>query len=79
MRTIKKLSDVVINQIAAGEVIDRPASILKELLENSIDAKSDEIKIFIEDGGRKKITVSDNGIGVRKQDWIMREDASIRL
>ncbi|WMY97570.1 MAG: DNA mismatch repair endonuclease MutL [Arsenophonus sp.] len=68
MSKIKKLSPEVINQIAAGEVIDRPASVVKELVENSIDANSTIINIFIQDGGKKNIRVSDNGNGISKDD-----------
>ena len=65
---IKKLDDTLINQIAAGEVVDNPSSVLKELLENSIDAKSTKIDIFIYNGGHRKIIVKDNGIGISKDD-----------
>lgn len=61
---IKLLDDNTIQKIAAGEVIERPSSIVKELLENSIDAKADTIQIEIEDGGKSLISVSDNGIGI---------------
>ena len=61
---IRTLPDFLINQIAAGEVIERPAFIIKELLENAIDAKATEINIIVKDGGRKEIIVSDNGIGM---------------
>jgi len=65
---IKKLPSNLINQIAAGEVVDDPVSIIKELLENSIDAKSNYIKIIIENGGLNKIIVIDNGIGIKKNE-----------
>tara|TARA_B100002052_G_scaffold283780_1_gene295037 strand:+ start:1139 stop:2848 length:1710 start_codon:yes stop_codon:yes gene_type:complete len=64
MNDIKKLDTHLINQIAAGEVVDSPASILKELIENSIDAKSTIIKIHIYNGGKNKIIIKDNGIGI---------------
>ena len=64
MNDIKKLDTHLINQIAAGEVVDSPASILKELIENSIDAKSTTIKIHIYNGGKNKIIIKDNGIGI---------------
>ena len=68
MSKIKLLSSNLINQIAAGEVIERPFSVIKELVENSIDAKSTQIDIFIQDGGHKSIQVFDNGIGMSKAD-----------
>lgn len=65
---INKLSPNVYNRISAGEVVERPASIVKELVENSIDAGATSIKIEIEEGGIKNITVSDNGCGIEKED-----------
>ena len=66
--TIKILSNTTINRIAAGEVIERPASAVKELVENSIDAKATKIDIIIENAGRNLITIIDNGIGMSKED-----------
>lgn len=65
---IKLLDSMVFNRIAAGEVVEKPASIVKELVENSIDAKATVISIEIEDGGKKKIVISDNGNGIEKDD-----------
>ncbi|WP_339709759.1 DNA mismatch repair endonuclease MutL [uncultured Kriegella sp.] len=65
---IKLLPDHVANQIAAGEVVQRPASVVKELLENAIDAQATEIKLIIKDGGKSLIQVVDNGIGMSVTD-----------
>ena len=65
-----KLNDKLINQIAAGEVVDNPASVIKELIENSIDAKSKNIKVYIEDGGKKSILIIDDGCGMHKEDLL---------
>ncbi len=68
MPVIKVLPQTVVTKIAAGEVIERPASVLKELIENSVDAGATHIDIQLEDGGKKLIRVSDNGIGMDKDD-----------
>ncbi len=70
-KKIKLLSEKLINKIAAGEVIERPASVLKELLENSIDAKATSIKIEIKGSGKKLIKITDNGEGLSKEDLLL--------
>src|SRR5690606_23787687 len=67
----KILPDAIANKIAAGEVIERPASVVKELLENSLDADADDLRIDIEAGGRKLIRISDNGAGMLRDDALL--------
>jgi DNA mismatch repair protein MutL len=71
MGKIHVLSDQVANQIAAGEVVERPASVVKELLENSLDAGATRIRIEIEAGGRKLIRIVDNGHGMGRDDALL--------
>jgi DNA mismatch repair protein MutL len=71
MGRIHVLTDQVANQIAAGEVVDRPASVVKELLENSLDAGATRIRIEVEGGGRKLIRIVDNGHGMGPDDALL--------
>ena len=71
MSVIKIMDEILSNKIAAGEVVERCSSVVKELVENSIDAKSTEIKVELKESGIKEIKVIDNGIGMDKEDAIM--------
>jgi len=71
MGRIRILPDQVANQIAAGEVVDRPASVVKELLENALDAGANRIRVEVEAGGRKLIRVSDDGQGMSRDDALL--------
>ena len=68
MTFIKKINNDLVKKIAAGEVIERPESIIKELVENSIDAKSKKIDIYIKEGGLSSIIIKDDGIGINKNE-----------
>jgi DNA mismatch repair protein MutL len=71
MGRIRVLSDQVANQIAAGEVVDRPASVVKELLENALDAGANRIRVEVEAGGRKLIRIADDGQGMNRDDALL--------
>src|SRR5712692_3639322 len=71
MGRMRILSDNVANKIAAGEVVERPASVVKELLENSLDAGATEFRVDIEAGGRRLIRLADNGGGMLRDDAML--------
>ena len=68
---IRLLPDSVANQIAAGEVIQRPASVIKELVENAVDAGATDIRIVVRDAGKTMIQVIDNGCGMSETDAVL--------
>src|SRR5690606_32186100 len=74
LRRIHNLDDTVATQIAAGEVVERPASVVKELIENSLDAAATRIEISVQNGGRTEIRVADDGCGMGREDALLALD-----
>ena len=68
MGIIRELSDSLANRIAAGEVVERPASVVKELVENALDAGATQIDVELEEAGMKRMTIRDNGHGFYPED-----------
>ena len=79
MPVIRKLSQGAINRIAAGKVIERPASVVRELMENAIDVKATHIEVALQDGGRPSISVRDDGIGEDDLPLVIERHATSKL
>src|SRR3954471_17476805 len=71
---VRQLPEAIVNRIAAGEVVERPASVVKELVENAIDAGSSRIEVFTDGGGRRRIGITDDGAGMTHADLSIAVD-----
>src|SRR5664279_531207 len=71
---VRQLPEQIVNRIAAGEVVERPASVVKELVENAIDAGASRIDIFTDGGGRRRIGITDDGSGMTRADLALAVD-----
>ncbi|MGB0129914.1 MAG: DNA mismatch repair endonuclease MutL, partial [Rhodocyclaceae bacterium] len=71
---VRQLPETIVNRIAAGEVVERPASVVKELVENALDAGASRIEVFTDGGGRRRIAITDDGGGMTRADLSLAVD-----